>query len=50
MAELDVKITGNANQLARELERKDLDKFEVKIVGLTMNKITLQLSEQQVPE
>lgn len=46
MAELDVKITGNANQLARELERKDLDKFKVKILGLTMNKITLQLIEK----
>ena len=46
MAELDVKITGNANQLRRELEKKDLDKFSVKIIGLTMNKITLQLSEK----
>ncbi len=46
MAELDVKITGNANQLARELEKKDLDKFEVKIIGLTMNKVTLQLTEK----
>ena len=49
-AELDVKITGNADQLARELERKDLDRFEVKIVGLTMNKITLQLSEKEVQQ
>lgn len=46
MAELDVKLTGNANQLARELEKKDLDKFEVKILGLTMNKVTLQLTEK----
>ena len=45
MAELDIKITGNANQLARELERKKLDKFDVKILGLTMNKITLKLSQ-----
>jgi len=48
MAELDVKITGNANQLAREMERKDLDQFAVKIVGLTMNKITIQLSEKEI--
>ena len=46
LAELDVKITGNGNQLARELEKKDLDKFKVKIIGLSMNKITLQLSEK----
>lgn len=50
MAEMDVKITGNANQLARELERKDLDKFQVKITGLSMNKITLQLSEKAIQE
>lgn len=45
-AELDVKITGNANQLARELEKKDLDKFKVKIISLTMNKVTLELQEK----
>lgn len=50
MAEMDIKITGNANQLARELERKDLDKFQVKITGLSMNKITLQLSEKAIQE
>ncbi|UCE08018.1 MAG: hypothetical protein JSW07_08315, partial [bacterium] len=50
MAELDVKITGNADQLARELKRKDLDKFHVKIVGLTMNKVTLQLSEKEIQQ
>lgn len=49
-AELDVKITGNANQLARELERKDLDKFEVKVLGLTMNKLTLKISSKTEPE
>jgi len=50
LAELDVKITGNANQLARELERKDLDKFQVKVIGLTMNKLTIQLSEKEIQE
>ena len=50
MAEFDIKITGNANQLARELGRKNLDKFNVKITGLTMNKITLQLSEKEIEQ
>ena len=50
IAELDVKITGNANQLARELERKDLDKFDVKILNMTMNKITLQITEKNNPD
>lgn len=50
MAELDVRITGNANQLARELGRKDLDKFKVKVVGLTMNKLTVKLLNEVQPE
>lgn len=50
MAEMDVKITGNANQLARELEKKDLDRFQVKVTGLTMNKITLQIVEKNIQE
>jgi len=45
-AELDVKITGNASQLARELEKKALDKFSVKVLGMSMNKITVQISEK----
>lgn len=50
MAEMDVKITGNANQLARELEKKDLDKFKVKVIGLSMNKITVKLTEKAIQE
>jgi hypothetical protein len=46
MAELDVKLTGNAEQLARELEQKDLEKFDVKIVGLTMNQIRLKIASK----
>ncbi|MEE4311271.1 MAG: hypothetical protein V2J62_05325 [candidate division KSB1 bacterium] len=43
IAELDVKLTGNANQLARELELKDFDNFSVKILEISMNKITMTL-------
>ncbi len=43
LAELDVKMTGNADQLARELDRKDFEKFDVKILETTMNQITLTL-------
>lgn len=46
-AEVDVKITGNANQLSRELERKDLDKFEAKVNRATPNTISLTLSVSQ---
>ena len=48
IAELDVKLTGNADQLARELERKDLEKFSVKILGTTMNKITLKIASKEI--
>ncbi len=44
VAEFDVKLTGNANQLARELERKDFEKFAVKVIGLSMNKITISVT------
>lgn len=43
IAELDVKLTGNANQLARELELKEFDNFSVKILEISMNKITMTL-------
>ncbi|MDZ7262809.1 MAG: hypothetical protein ONB05_11990, partial [candidate division KSB1 bacterium] len=49
-AELDVKITGNADQLARELERKDLGKFKVQIGGISPNRINLKLMEKQAVE
>lgn len=44
--ELDIKITGNANQLARELEAKNFEKFAVQVNGMTMNKITAKLLEK----
>ncbi|MBN2011004.1 flagellar assembly protein T N-terminal domain-containing protein [candidate division KSB1 bacterium] len=44
VAEFDVKLTGNADQLARELERKDFEKFNVQVQGLSMNKITIAVS------
>lgn len=49
-AELDVKITGNADQMARELERKDFEKFDVQILATTMNKITLKLTAKSFNE
>jgi len=48
VAELDVKLTGSADQLARELERKDLDKFSVKVLGASMNKITIKIAPKSV--
>jgi hypothetical protein len=42
-AELDLKITGNAEQLARQLEAKDFEKFDVQVVGITMNKVAAKI-------
>ncbi|MBN1154099.1 flagellar assembly protein T N-terminal domain-containing protein [candidate division KSB1 bacterium] len=47
LAELDVKITGNADQLARELERKDFDKFNIKVKEASMNRIVLSIQPKQ---
>lgn len=46
-AELDLKITGNAEQLARELEAKDFEKFDIQVVGITMNKVAVQIKSKE---
>ena len=48
LAELDVKITGNADQLARELERKEFDKFDIKILEYSLNRIVLKLIPREM--
>lgn len=42
-AELDLKISGNAEQIAREFEKRDFGKFKVAVSGLTANRITARL-------
>jgi hypothetical protein len=44
-AELDVEITGNAEQLSRELERKSLDDFTVKLTRVSQSQINLILGK-----
>ncbi|MBD3290438.1 hypothetical protein GF337_16660 [candidate division KSB1 bacterium] len=46
-AELDVKITGNAEQLARQLEVKEFDKFDFQVVGITMNKVAVKIDAKE---
>ncbi|MCI0513269.1 flagellar assembly protein T N-terminal domain-containing protein [candidate division KSB1 bacterium] len=48
-AELDVEITGNADQLARELERKSMDEFKVRVTRTTANQINLTLAKTAKP-
>ncbi|MCK5738423.1 hypothetical protein KAH55_04545 [bacterium] len=47
---LDVKITGSATQLARELDRKELENFNVKIMSLSKNQIHVNLVSRKVVE
>lgn len=49
-AELDVKITGTADQLSRELERKVLDDYSVKVTGVTRNQISCNISRKSETE
>ncbi len=46
-AELDLKITGNAEQLARQLEVKDFEKFDIQVVGITMNKVAVKIKSKE---
>ncbi len=39
-AELDVKISGNATQLAREFERRDFGRFTITVESVSANRIT----------
>ena len=42
-AEMDIKLTGTAGQIAREFERRDFDKFTIKVTSVTANKIGAHL-------
>ncbi len=44
-ATLDVKIIGNAQQLARELANKDLDPFEAEVTNVSANRIDLKIKQ-----
>ena len=44
---LEVKMTGNARQLARELSNKDLGKIKVNVLGVTPNSLELQVVQVQ---
>jgi hypothetical protein len=46
VAELDIETKGTADQLARELQLKDLEKFKVEVTGVSPNKVTIKLSSK----
>jgi hypothetical protein len=45
-ANLDVKIVGNAGQLARELERKNIEPFTLKVTGSSMNRVDVAIKHE----
>jgi len=47
---LEVKMTGNTRQLARELSNKDLGKIKVDVLGVTPNSLELKVSPVQEEE
>jgi len=40
-AELDVQITGNAEQLARDLDQREIGEYSLKVTGVTPNKVSI---------
>lgn len=44
---LEVKMTGNARQLARELSNKDLGKIKINVLGVTPNSLELEVTQVQ---
>ncbi|HNS73045.1 MAG TPA: hypothetical protein PKI81_06550, partial [bacterium] len=49
-AEYDVQIQGNADQLARELDGRELKDYALSVLSVTANKITIRLAHLQMPE
>lgn len=48
-AEYDVQLTGNAEQLARELDQRALGTFSLSVVAVTQNKVTLKALHAEAP-
>ena len=42
MAEYDIQISGNAEQLARELDQRDMGGFSLAVTGATANKVNVR--------
>jgi hypothetical protein len=49
-AEFDIQISGTAEQLARELDRREIGEFSLDVVGATANKVTVRAVRAEAPE
>ena len=46
-ATFEVEMTGNADDLAQRLSGKTIEGIHVKVIGLTQNSVTVELSQAQ---
>jgi len=49
MAEFDLQISGNAEQLARELDQRKIGIFSVAVTGVSANKVSVKVNTQLEP-
>lgn len=47
-AEFDVQISGNAEQLAREIDQRNFGEFQMHVIGVTANKVTLRATPVKI--
>ncbi len=50
MAEFDIKISGTADQLARELDLRQVGNFKLAVAGVSANKVTVKAVQAALPD
>lgn len=48
-AEFDIQISGNAEQLARELDRRQIETLSFQVTGVTANRVSLKVVSTESP-
>jgi hypothetical protein len=48
-AEFDVQITGTADQMARELDQRQVGTYQLAVVGASQNKVTVRAVHAEAP-
>ena len=48
-AEFDIQISGNAEQLARELDRRQIETLSFQVTGVTANRVSLKVVSAESP-
>ncbi len=50
MAEYDIQISGNAEQLARELDQRDMGEYKLAVSNATANKVTVRVVKHSLEQ